>query len=262
MKLVHVCACALACASASPALFAASPWDGTWKLDRSKSHYEGQTFTYTKKPNGMWTVSDGAAVHFDFGTDGKPYKTVDADDTTTTKMENDHSWTYTDEFKDKVVRKTHQEVSADGKTMIEHAISYRPDGTTAQSDATYTRVGGTTGFAGKWKSTKVSSDAPESFVISTAADGTITWSIPSEKSTVTGRPDGKPLPVKGPESPASFTIALTKVSERELSFIMAIAGKPLTDGKMTLAADGKSFLDTTWSPGKENEKGVSFYARQ
>ncbi len=260
MKLIL--ACALACALSTPATFAASPWDGTWKLDMSKSHYEGETFTYAKKPNGLWNFSNGSTVSFDFGTDGKPYKTVDADDTTTTTMDNDHSWTYIGEFKGKAISKTHQEISADGKTMTEHNTSYRPDGTQAESDTTYTRVSGTTGFAGKWKSTKVASDAPESFVISTAADGTVTWMIPSQKATVTGHLDGKPNPIKGPTSAAGLTLAMSSVSPRSLTYKVAIQGKPLAEGKMTLAADGKSYLDTSWSPGKESEKSISFYARQ
>lgn len=258
----HVLACATLCASLSPAVFAASPWDGTWKLDSSKSHNEGYTFTYTKKPNGMWTFSNGSTVTFDFGTDGKPYKTIDADDTTTAKMENDHSWTYTDEFKGKVMSKTHQEVSADGKTLTEHSTSYHPDGTTSQSDSTYTRLSGSSGLAGKWKSIKVKSDAPGIFKISTAADGTITMDMPAEKETFVGKADGKPGVLKGPEVPNGLTLSLSSTSSRELSYKVALNGKVLGEGKMVLAAEGKSFLDTSWSPGKESEKGTSFYVKQ
>ena len=243
MKIVL--SCALACALSAPAAFAASPWDGTWKLDLSKSHFEGETFTYTKKPSGLWNFSNGSTVNFDFGTDGKPYKTIDADDTTTTKMDNDHSWTYTGEFKGKVISKTHQEISADNNTLTEHNTSYRPDGTKAESDSTYTRVSGATGFAGKWKSTKVTTDAPNSFVISSAPDGVMTWTIPSQKATFAG-----------------FTLAMTGTGLRSVTYKVAVQGKLLAEGRMTLGADSKSFVDASWAPGKENEKSSSFYARQ
>ncbi len=258
----HVLACAILCASLSPAAFAASPWDGTWKLNMSKSHYEGSTFSYTKKPNGLWNFTNGSTVSFDFGTDDKPWKTIDAEDTTTTKMENDHSWTYTGEFKGKVTSKTHQEISADGKTLTEHSENYRPDGTKSQSDATYTRVSGTSGFNGKWKSTKVKTDSPESTVFSTASDGTVTWSIPAQKATVVSKLDGKPSPVKGPTFPEGITMALTKAGDHEVDYKFALNGKVLGMGKMVLAADKKSMLDTSWSPGKESEKSISYYAKQ
>ena len=64
MKLLLTAA--LACAAIAPAAFAANPWDGTWKLDQSKSHYEGPTFSYLKSPDGSWTVTDDATIHFKF----------------------------------------------------------------------------------------------------------------------------------------------------------------------------------------------------
>ena len=261
MKLILLGA--LACASLSPlAARAVSPLDGAWRLDQSKSHFEGSTFTYTKKSDGLWNFSDGSNVSFDFGTDGKPYKTVDNDDTTTTKMENDHSWTYTGEFKGKVVSKTHQEVSADGKTLTEHTTSYRPDGTTAESDATYTRVSGTTGFAGKWKTAKIHSSSPDSYTISSGSNGTVTWTIPSQEAYVVSHMDGTPEPIHGPTYAEGFTIAHKRVNERQVTYEVALKGKALAEGRVVVAADGRTMTDTSWSPGKESEKTISFYVKQ
>ncbi len=256
-------AAALLCASMTPlAAHAVTPFDGAWRLDQSKSHFEGTTFTYMKKSNGLWTFSDGGAVTFDFGTDGKPWKTIDADDTTTTKMESDHSWTYTGEFKGKVFSKTHQEVSADEKTMTEHTTSYRPDGTTAESDATYTRITGTKGFEGKWKTTKLHTNTPDSYTVSSGSDGTMTWTIPALEAYVVSHMNGTPEPIHGPMSPEGFTLAQTKVNAHELTYQMAVKGKVLNVGRMAVSADGKMLTDTSWTPGKENEKTISVYVKQ
>ena len=90
----------------------------------------------------------------------------------------------------------------------------------------------------------------------------MTWFIPSQKATVIGRLDGRPNPIKGPTSEEGLTLALSSGPPHAVLYKIAIQGKPLAEGKMTLAADGKSFLDVSWEPGKENEKTTSFYARQ
>ena len=212
--------------------------------------------------NGLWNFSDGANVSFDFGTDGKPYKTIDEEDTTTTKMDGDHSWTYTSEFKGKVVSKTHQEVSADEKTMTEHNTSYRPDGSTAESDTTYTRASGSKGFEGKWKTAKVHTNAPESYTISSGSDGTVTWTIPSQEAYVVSHMDGTPERIHGPNSAEGFTLELAKLSDREFSYKVAVKGKVLAEGRMLVAPGGNTMTDKSWSPGKESEKTVAFYTKQ
>jgi hypothetical protein len=56
-KLLLVCA--LTIFAVLPALAADSPWIGNWKLDPAKSHFIGDTFTYSKAANGMMHFSDG-----------------------------------------------------------------------------------------------------------------------------------------------------------------------------------------------------------
>ena len=67
-------ACALLALVAGTAAAADSPWNGTWKLDAAKSHLTGQTFTYSKGPGEMLHYEDGSTASFDFGLDGKEYK--------------------------------------------------------------------------------------------------------------------------------------------------------------------------------------------
>src|SRR5271168_948167 len=72
-KLLLVCA--LTVFGALPALAADNPWVGTWKLDPAKSHFTGDTFTYSKATNGRIHFSDGSTETYDFGLDGKEYPT-------------------------------------------------------------------------------------------------------------------------------------------------------------------------------------------
>lgn len=252
---------ALVCALA-PSAFAASPWDGTWKLDVAKSHFEGPSFIYSKTASGMWHFSDGSNVNFDFAPDGKPYKTVDADDTMTTTAKGDHELIEVNKHKDIVLSTIDETLSADGKTLTDHFTGTKPNGEKFNDTTVSTRVGEGTGFVGKWKSTKVTVSAPGGYVIATAADGTVTWDIPDYKIKAVGKTDGTPIKPEGPTVSNGMTIAFKSVGAKELSYLTKINGKTLSEGKMVLSADGKWLTDTSWSPGKESEKTIGVYMKQ
>ena len=80
-------ALAMLLAAGTPSTRSTSPWDGTWKLDRSKSHLTGQTITLSKAKNGKWRYSDGT-ISYEFALDGKPVKTF-ADGTMAATAEGD-----------------------------------------------------------------------------------------------------------------------------------------------------------------------------
>jgi hypothetical protein len=255
-------ALALACAAFVPSALAATPWDGTWSLDTAKSHLTGTSFTYTKSPNGKWHFSDGAAVSFDFAPDGKDYPTIDADDTISVTAEGDHVLVFVNKFKGKVISTIHEELSPGGKSLTDHTTGTRPDGSTIDDTVLMTRITGTSGFMGKWKSTDVSSSAATSYIIASAPDGTLTWDIPDYKNHISGKADGTPLAITGPTAPIGMTITFKKVTDTQMDYWVKLNDKTFGQGKMTLSADGTSLTDTTWSPGKPLEKTTSVYMKQ
>ena len=252
---------ALGCMLAAPAsLLAASPWDGSWKLDLSRSHYEGQSFTYSKGMGTHWKVTAGN-VAFEFGTDGKPYATVDPDDTMVATMKGDHELVWDNVSKGQKISTTDETLSGDGKTLTDHTTGTRPDGSKIDETTTYTRESGT-GFMGKWKSTKYSSSHAGGYTISTAADGLITWDIPDYKNTVKVKADGKPGMVTGPTAAANSTLTLHKVGATELTYAFKIGDKTLSVGELKLVDGGKGLTDTSWNPGTPAEKSISYYVKQ
>lgn len=62
--------------------------------------------------------------------------------------------------------------------------------------------------------------------------------------------------------PAVSTLSFKMVSPTELSYISKFNGKPDAYGTQTLAADGKTLTDVSWSPGKESEKSTAVYNEQ
>lgn len=258
-KLLLVCA--LTVFAVLPALAADSPWAGTWTLDLNKSHFTGDTFTYSKAANGMMHFSDGSISNFDFAVDGKEYKTV-YDRTTSWTTSGDNAWDSVAKANGKVLSKTHRQLSADGKTLTITTTGNRPDGIAFKDETIYTRVTGTTGLVGKWRSTKVTISAPDSFIISAPSPGVMHWDIPAYKETVQGKFDGSDLPITGPDVPAGLTLSVKSISPTKLSYIVKGNGKPDSYGVQTLAVDGKSFTDVSWSAGKPGEKDTGVYVKQ
>jgi hypothetical protein len=258
-KLLLVCALALF--AALPAIAADNPWIGTWKLDPAKSHFTGDTFTYSKAAKGMMHYSDGSIVNYDFAIDGKDYKTIYDRTTAWTAAGND-AWDSIAKANGKILAKTHRQLSADGKTLTITDTGTKPDGTTFNDVTVYTRVTGTTGLVGKWRSTKVTVSAPDAFVVSSPSPGIMHWDIPSYKETVEGKFDGSDLPITGPDVPPGLTLAVKPSSPAKHSYTVKVNGKPDSYGIQTLAADGKSFTDVSWSPGKMSEKSTAVFVKQ
>ncbi len=250
-------ALALFAITALPASAADSPFAGTWKLNVPKSHFTGDTFTYTRNPSGVMHYSDGG-VEYDFGTDGKPYPTL-GDHTTTWTRADEHTWDSISKAGTTVIRKAHRVLSADGNTLIVTFIDLRPDGGTDESSNTYTRVSGGPGLAGTWKDVRAKVPS-ETISISVPSPGQIVYEDPGYKLKVAGPTDGTPITVTGPTVPEGFVIMYKAAAPNKLEYTIKFKDKATNQGVMTV--NGKTLTDVEWIPGKEDEKSTSIYDRQ
>jgi hypothetical protein len=245
------------------AAFAAdSPWSGTWKIDPAQSHFTGDTFTLGKGPGNMLHYSDGSTASYDFGVDGKEYKTW-SNRTTVWTATGTNTWETVTKVDGRVLVKSHRELSADGKTLTMTFIGTRPDGTAFQDEEVYDRVGGTAGLTGTWRSVKVSEpNGPREFVITSPAPGVLHYEVPDMKASAEGRTDGSDTPLTGPDLPPGSTISFKMLSPKKIRYVMKINGKTDSMGEQTLAADGRSFSDVNWNPGKKDEKTTGVFLKQ
>lgn len=252
----------LAAAVAIPAFAADNPWFGTWKLDPAKSHMTGETFTYSKTANGMDHFTNGV-LSFDFTANGLDYPVMGGA-TTSWVSTGPNEWKTTDKMNGKETNSSVVKLSTDCKTMTETTTGTRPDGTDIHNVTVFTKAKSGEGcLEGTWKSTKVSQSAPGSFVISQGGSpDTLKWEIPGWKETVEGKADGTDLPLTGPQVPANMTVAFKADGARKLSFEVKQAGKSIEKGEQVLAPNGKSFTETSWTPGKENEKQTYVFNKQ
>jgi hypothetical protein len=52
------------------------------------------------------------------------------------------------------------------------------------------------------------------------------------------------------------------LSPTKIRYVTKVNGKTDNLGEETLAADGRSFTDMNWNPGKESEKTTGVYLKQ
>jgi hypothetical protein len=245
------------------AVFAAdSPWNGTWKLDAQKSHFTGQTFTYSKGPGELLHYEDGSTASFDFGVDGKEYRTW-GNRTTTWTQSGKNAWDRVTRIDGKVQATGPVVLSEDGKTLTMTITGTRPDGSAFQEEDVFTRVSGTDGLIGTWRTAKVKGlPGPQQFVISSPAAGVLHYDIPDMKVSVDYGADDTDYPLTGPTLPPGATISFKRINATKIRYTMKINGKADNIGVQTLAPDGRSYTDTNWNAGRESEKTTSVYVKQ
>ena len=254
--------CALLALPAGTAFAADSPWTGTWKLDPARSHLTGQTFTYSKGPGQLLHYEDGSTASFDFGIDGKEYKTW-SNRTSTWTAAGKGAWDTVVKADGKVLSNGHFGLSADGKTLNMVFTGTKPDGSSFHEEDTFTRVTGTDGLIGTWRAAKVvAPTGPQSFVMSSPAPGVLHVDVPDMKASAEGRMDGSDNPLTGPTVPPGSTISFKALSPTSYRYVMKINGNADSMGEQTIAADGHSFSDVNWIPGRENEKTTAVYVKQ
>ena len=254
--------CSLLALPAGAASAADSPWNGTWKLDPQKSQLTGQTFTYTERPGGMLHYEDGSSVTYDFGLDGKEYKTWSNRSSTWTAA-GKKSWERVTRIDGKVFTKGHVVLSEDGKTLTETFTGTRPDGQEFHEEDVFNRVSGTDGLAGEWRAAKVTGPTgPQTFIISATGAGVLHYEIPDMKVSVEGRLDGTDIALSGPTVPPGATISFKRLSPAKIRYTMKINGKTDNTGVQTIAPDGASFTDVNWNAERENEKTTAVYVKQ
>jgi hypothetical protein len=254
--------CSLLTLPAGAAVAADSPWNGTWKLDAAKSQFTGQTFTYSKGPGDLLHYEDGSTASFDFGVDGKEYKTW-ANRTTSFSATGKDTWDTVTKADGRVLAKGHFVLSEDGKTLTMNFTGTKPDGSAFHEEDVFTRISGTDGLIGTWRAAKVKGPSgPQTFVISSPARGVLHYDIPDMKAFAEGRADGTDHPITGPDVPPGMTIGFKLVSPTKVKYSIKLNGKPDSYGVQSIAPDGGSFTDTSWNAGRESEKTTAVYVKQ
>lgn len=219
----------------------------------------GHTVTFTAEPGGTIRVTAGGQS-YSFKPDGSETKTPFGDMGAWTRID-DSTWK-TVYSKDSTVLDTDTwKLAADGKTIEVSSTGTKPNGDSFSESKSYGRVAAGKGLFGKSKSTKASSNSPDTRVIEANGDDGIIWNIPEIKASLPLKFDGNDVAPTGPTIPAGLTLSATRVSPRKFAILEKINGKVVFKGTSEVSADGKT-MTSVGSPVGVSEPTIAVYEKQ
>jgi hypothetical protein len=241
------------------AAVAENPFAGTWKFDASKSKITGHTTTFTAESAGTIQVTSGGQS-YSFKPDGSASKTPFGDTALWTKID-DSTWKAVYEKDSTVLDTDIWKLAADSKSVEVSSTGTKPNGDSFSESERFVRVTPGTGIFGKWKSTKVSSNAPDTRVMEANGDDGIIWNIPEIKASLPLKFDGKDVAPTGPTVPVGLTLSATRISPRKFALEEKMNGKVVWKSIETVSADGKT-LTSVGSPAGVSEPTTVVYQKQ
>ena len=243
-----LCSLAAVCLLTGAAWAATDPLAGSWKLNPAKSKLTDQMKVEEAGPN-KYTLNFS----------GDNTETVVADGTDQPGLfGSTASITILSPRQWKMVRKTGGRItisaiwdlSADGNTLTDHFTGYRADGSTTNLLYVYTRIGGTSGFAGTWESTEEQVNSEFELQIQPYGDDGVSVIYPAQKMTKNIKFDGKDYSAEGPNLPAGYATSGRRLSNQSVELTDKINGKVFDTQQVEASPDGKTLTITTHIPGR------------
>jgi len=239
--------------------FAASPaWDGTWKLNASKSSIPGPIFTIALTPNGEYHVENGT-LGYTFGCDGKEYPTS-AGRTISCKLDNSLVMDTTSRENGKIVRSDHWQLSSDGSQLTHSGSQPQADGSTKSNFSAFVRISGSAGFAGGWTDPKRLESHPR--LVLEVKGSTLHLALLEAGQYTDAKLDGSDSAMHGPGLPKGMSVAIRPNGEYELLTTKKVDGRVINQGSLKLSANGLTLVEEYWSPSRPDEKAVLVYDKQ
>ena len=235
------------------------PYAGKWKMNPAKSDFGAATITYSQLPTGEWQFSaDG--VSYKFKMDGKEYPNG-MGDTAAWKSTGANSWEVAWKINGKFPSTDTLKLSADGKSLTLNTKGAKPNGDAIDDTATYQRVSGSAGLAGKWKTRNVKSSSPGILELAASDGDGLSFREPDFNLTCDAKLDSKDYPCTGPSLAPGWTVAMTQKHNKTLDLMVKKDGKPFYKVNYVVTADGKS-MTATGGATVANEKVKMVYDRQ
>jgi hypothetical protein len=136
-------------------------------------------------------------------------------------------------------------LSKDDKTLTDEFTAIGSDGKRSTTRFVYRRVGGSSGFAGKWES-RNNATMDFSFLISVQpyeGDG-LSVMDPTDGLTMNVKFDGKDYASGGSNAPKGFTASARRVNQHTMEIAAKVNGKTALTQVMSLSSDLKTLTVT------------------
>jgi hypothetical protein len=128
-----------------------SAWNGTGKVNPSKSRFQGAIFTISISADGEYRYDDGSS-NFTFRCDGKD-RPVEKNRTRTCVKSSATVLDLTRKGNGVKTRVNHWELSDGGKVLMWTSTAFRPSGPVITAQVAASRISDSNDFAGQWRDT-------------------------------------------------------------------------------------------------------------
>jgi hypothetical protein len=238
-------AATLGCRAPSP------DWNGTWKLNLSRSSYQNLVVTILISADGEYRYDNGRSS-FTFRCDGKD-QTIGKNRTQACVKGSATTLDLTREENGAKTNAYHWELSADGSVLTATATAFRPSGPVT-SQVVASRISGSNGFAGQWRDTGYLQEHAD---LTLRLDShTFHLSYPSAGQYVDAPFGGADAAVQGPHAPEGLTYSVWLSGQREIHTLTRRNGKAPIQGSLELSKDGSTITDSWWNPDRPTDKGT------
>jgi hypothetical protein len=126
-------------------------WNGTWKLNPTKSSFQGQVLTISIAAGGEYRFNEGNWSDT-FSCDGRD-RPIGNNRTLACVKSGVTALDITLKENGAKTRATHDELSTDGRVITTTVTEFRPNGPVITSQIIFSRLSGSNGFAGQWRDT-------------------------------------------------------------------------------------------------------------
>jgi hypothetical protein len=257
---VIITAVLLACGPARAAEASTPVLDGRWIYDSTKSRQLDPDLRIETAGDGNLYLEGGDfGGPYEFDLKGGSHALSDGVAILWRPISSDR-WSVAKTRNGKVVESA--QVTLRGNTLRTAMRGRLPDGSPYERNIRWHRQGRGSGLTGMWRSIEVNTGSTfDEFVISTAANGEVTWRIPTDLQVITGRLDGSDLPIIGPTGSTGATIALRRVGPTRVEYVIKRANRITERGTITVSADGHWLSELNWPADQPDRKSKLVYKR-
>lgn len=232
-------------------------WNGTWKLNLTKSSYQGQVLTISISADGEYRFDENSS--HTLCCDGKD-RPIGNNRTLFCVRSGVTALDITLKDNGVKTRATHDELSTDGKVFTTTVTEFRPNGPVVTSQITFSRLSGSNGFAGQWRDTSYLQQHAD---MTLRLDSqTLHIGYPSVGQEIDAPLDGAEAAVRGPHVLEGSTFAVRPAGRCEFRIVTKRQGKLFSQGTLELSNDGKTITDSWWNPSQPANKGALVYEKQ
>jgi hypothetical protein len=243
-------AATLGCRAPSP------DWNGTWKLNSTRSSYQGQILTISISADGEYRFAENSS--FTLRCDGKD-RPIGSNRTRVCVQGGVSVLDITQEENGVKTKATHTELSTDRKIFTSTVTEFGPNGPVITSQAVFSRLSGAKDFAGQWL---------DANYLQQHADMTLRLdnqamhiSYPNAGQYLDAPLNGADAVVHGP-NPEGVTYTARLAGRRELLYLTKRNDKVLAQGSLKLSNDGRAIIDSWWNPDRPTDKGTFIYEKK